>query len=486
MQKSRLLWGGVVPAVLLVVLAVLFLGRVPFTVPVWRAFPAVDESIPHLLLVGKGEDMPSTDLLAPLPQNPLMKRVGVLLPLLGRMEQFALLMVLEEGLPGVYGAFYPEIEDLASLRKGELPVSWAELFPRFRMEREEGGLALFIEGESGAFILRLKERMVLFARTLEELDLMGKTLEGEVSSIAASWSFNPGWSSHFRLYDAGHLGDILFMGGIETGGDPLVVEIAWRNGTEGHDLAWRFDGVGDLLSEWGFPQKDPPPAWVRSMTLPSPLLLTLGVNFPAEFIDRFRDGFNPDWVDDLDLSPAQTDAFLSGPMVLSLGGRSKLFLFSAPGAYLQLFDRGDLGREFVGRLWDESWSSISERREALEGFPFGGGVSRPFSVVGAARDDRIIVGLLDPRQVSQEGTPARLLPFDPAGSFLWFYGDFPELASALRKWVRLGEYARNVDFEVGEMKETLGRIEKLRSLGRLSLVLQSPFEGWAFWTGENR
>lgn len=490
MKKSRFLWAGIVLAAIVVVLALFFLGRAPFPVPVWSVLPAVDESMPHLLLVGEGEDMPSRDLLDPLevpfPLEPLRDWLVESLPLLGRAERYALLLFPEEGILEVYGAFYPDREDLASLNKGELPDKWAELSPRSGIESRDGDLVLSIEGQSRSFKLRPKGRMVLISYQAEGLDRMTGILEGRAPGLDVSWAIHPEWSSHLRVYDAGHLGDILFMGGFEVGTTPLSAEVSWRNGPEGHDLAWKCGGVGDLLSEWGFPEKGFPEVWSRSMTLPSPSLLTLGVVFPPEFLERFSDSLQPDWAQALGFSPTQSDALLSGPMVFSLGGRSKLFLFSAPGVYLQLFDRGDLGRELVDRLWNVSWSSLVERRKALEGFPFGGGVSRPFSLVGAARDDRAIVGLLDPLEVAEERTPARVLPFDPGGSFLWFYGDFPELASTLKKWARLGEYAGSVGFDVGEMGDTFERIESLRSMGRLSLVLQSPFEGWASWTGDNR
>lgn len=488
MKKSHFLWVGAILAVLLV-LSVFFLGRTPFTIPTWSVLPALDESVPHILFVGKGQALPSSELMDPLegvlPLQPVRNVLNDFLPFLEHMDQFAFFISLEEGLPGVYGAFYfQDDEDLVSLKKGELPPSWGEAPRDVILEQKEGDFVLSAGGSR--FLLRTKDRMILLADRAEKLERMARVMDKEFPGMAVAWSLHPEWSTHLRLYDAGHLGDILFMGGIELGTVPLSAEISWRNGPQGHDLAWRFGGVGEILSKWGFSKKGSSKVWDRPMTLASPSLLTVGVDLPPGFLERFRGSIEPDWAGDLGFSRSQTEGLLSGPVVFSLGGRSKLFLFSAPGVYCQLFDRGDLGRELVDRLWNVSWSSLAERREDLEGLPFGGGVSRPFSVVGAAKDDRVIVGLLDPLQVVGTSTPARFLPFDPGESFFWFYGDFPELASTLKKWVRLGEYARNVGFEVGEMKETFDRIEKLRSVGRLSLVLRNPFEGWASWTGVSR
>jgi hypothetical protein len=126
---------------------------------------------------------------------------------------------------------------------------------------------------------------------------------------------------------------------------------------------------------------------------------------------------------------------------------------------------------------------MKDRRISLDGFALGGGVARPFSLVGAAGDDRVIVGLLSPSQVDDRKTPGELLEADLTGSCLWFFGDFPGLTAAMGKWARFVDYARSVGFELPEAESLIASVRALASLGKLSLALKNPFVGWASWTG---
>lgn len=487
MSRLRAGLAGLVLAALL--WGVFFLWqRLPSRLPLLQALTLPDDSAPYFLAVGRGEDLPSPHLVRSLmgmakAADVLPAEITPILGFLHRMDRLVLSVTPDPAGPSFCGAFYPVREDLKELSRGALPRLWLER--GFLSSAGPGTGRTWQVQFAGRhnLLLRLNGRMLLLAGSLPELQRMEQNLTSSDPPPEPAWLVRPGWSTHLKFHDAGVLADVLFMGGIDVGERILSAEMAWRKGPSAQDLAWKLDGVDDLIATWGFSDPARASRWRTPLTLPSPVLLSLGIDLPAPFRDRFGPGREPGWSSGPGLSVPWEEGLTGGPLVLSLAGRSRLFLFSAPGVYLQLLHRGENARVIVDRLWQGKWSSMRDRRADLEGFPYGGAVSRPFSLVGVAGEDRVVVGLLSPSQVADTKTPDALLPFDPSGSSFWLHGDLPGLAAAVEKWVQLADSARSFGLDISGVEGLLTHTERLRSLGNLSLGLKNPFEGWVSWTG---
>ena len=170
----------------------------------------------------------------------------------------------------------------------------------------------------------------------------------------------------------------------------------------------------------------------------------------------------------------------------SLGGSSKLFVFSLPGFFLQLPDRGEEGTAFVSSFWNQDWGLLVPSVEPLEGFASGGSASIPFSLLGAARPDMVWMGLLDSESLRPDRLK-KLADYIPAlrespTALLWMYLDAPRLGAALQNLARVGKTAEKFGQTVGmDLSDMADMAAGLSRLGKVSAVFFTPERGSMEW-----
>ena len=129
----------------------------------------------------------------------------------------------------------------------------------------------------------------------------------------------------------------------------------------------------------------------------------------------------------------------------------------------------------------------------MEGFSSGGTTAIPFSILGAANQDLVLLGILDRdnlRSDRRKKLPDAVPLLKEKGTAVfWFHLDGARLGTALANLAKAGRVAermgRNIDMD---LKDILRASEELKGIGRISVVLPSLDEGILEWrrTPQNR
>jgi hypothetical protein len=180
----------------------------------------------------------------------------------------------------------------------------------------------------------------------------------------------------------------------------------------------------------------------------------------------------------LGFSLDELESFLEGPCLVTIGGRAEVFKVPLTGVLVQLPGRrGGVAARAVEAIW-EALGPIGANRASVEGFPVGGAISFPFTVIAAANDELALFGVSDVNSLGE----TEALTLEPG--ILWLEVDLPALA---RTWSQAEELRDIVGAEI-KPEEFADLRQWMERAGRLSLVLNSIEEGhleWQITTGGN-
>ncbi|NLB84130.1 MAG: hypothetical protein GX791_07780 [Synergistaceae bacterium] len=489
MRKGLVFWGAFLSGFALLALALVFMGREPEIRRLSAAIPAPPESAPSLYMEGEGKSLSFS--LPPIPAEekleirPFLKSLESLSPVLESAREAAVLVFRDErGLQLFFTAKYSR-DILKSLSDGKIPTLWKERSPYLTLEKQNGPLFL-LKGSFSPFPLTLSvDGGIVFIASSAENDLaMRSLLEKKSGGMKISWSVEDAWPNHFFLRDGGLASRLAVSEGLPVNPVQLEFTGAWREDEKGGKMKWSIAGLDTLLPSRILKMLRPV-SWEDHFFVPDPFLAGFGGNIPEGVARRIGTTELKGWAGKIGIED-RMEHLLSGPLMASLGGSSKLFVFSLPGLLLQLPDRGDEGMSFVSSFWNQEWGLLVPSVEPLEGFSRGGTASIPFSLLGAARPDMVWMGILDGESLRPDRLKklTEYIPVlkDPAGALFWMYLDTPRFSAALQNIARVGKSVESFGRTVGmDLREMTDAAAELSRLGKVLAVVFTPGTGMIEW-----
>ena len=489
MRKGFVFWGAFLSGFALLALALIFMGREPEIRRLSAAIPPPPGSAPSLYMEGEGKSLSFS--IPPIPAEekleirPFLNSLESLSPVLQSAREAAVLVFRDEkGLQLFFTAKYSR-DILKSLAGGKIPTLWKERSPSLDLERQDGPLFL-LKGPFSPFPLTLSvDGGIVFIASSAENDLaMRSLLEKKSGSMNISWKVEDAWPNHFYVRDGGLVSRIAASRGVPVNPVQLECTGAWREDEKGGEMKWTIAGLDGLLPP-RILETLRPVSWQDRFLVPDPFLAGIGGNIPEGAARRIGATELKGLAGKIGIEE-RMEHLLSGPLMASLGGSSKLFVFSLPGLFLQLPDRGDEGMSFVSSFWSQEWGLLVPSVEPLEGFSRGGTASIPFSLLGAARPDMVWMGILDgdslrPDRMKKltEYVPALK---DPAGALFWMYLDTPRFGAALQNIAQVGKTVESFGRTVGmDLREMTDAAAELSRLGKITAVAYTPETGMIEW-----
>ncbi len=490
MRKGLVFWGAFLSCFALLALALIFIGREPEIRRLSAAIPPPPDLAPCLYMEGEGKSLSFS--LPPIPAEekleirPFLESLESLSPVLQSAREAAVLVFREEeeGLQLFLTAKYPR-DILKSLTGGNIPTLWREKSPLLTLEKQEGPLYL-LKGPFSPFPLTLSvDGGIVFIASSAENDLaMRNLLEKKSGGMNISWNIEDAWPNHFLLRDGGLASRLALSEGVPVNPVQLEFTGAWREDEKGGKMKWRIAGLDALIPSHIFKTLSSI-SWEDRFLAPDPFLGGFGANIPEGAARRIGTTELKGWAAKIGIED-RMEHLLSGPLMASLGGSSKLFVFSLPGLFLQLPDRGEEGMDFVSSFWNQEWGLLVPSVERLEGFSRGGTASIPFSLLGAARPDMVWMGILDGESLRPDRLKklTEYIPAlsEPGGALFWMYLDTPRFAAALQNIARVGKSVESFGRSVGmDLREMTDAAAKLSRLGKVTAVVFTPERGMIEW-----
>lgn len=178
------------------------------------------------------------------------------------------------------------------------------------------------------------------------------------------------------------------------------------------------------------------------------------------------------------LSQPEAQSILTGPAVFSIGGRTQILWFDLPGIVLDLRERGKTGLKLVDRFLSETFMGIVPK--PVGNYESGGITDLPFSVLAAANDRKVVIGLTEP-SAEQNGDVKKLLADEKKSITGWLYVDFPRLGASIAEMPSVNILLGEDDGEQREDPSSRALQEYLSGLGSLFVVWDSVETGRASW-----
>ncbi|MEA3508401.1 MAG: hypothetical protein U9R40_05755 [Synergistota bacterium] len=489
MKKGLFFWFSVFVTVGIIAAGVFFLGKAPEAGNPVDAIPAIDTSLPHMAM-----RVHENQLEAGIPERfremageegaPGVKAVEKILPLLSEARETAGVFAWQENAPHLYFCSLLGKEDIESIEKGELPAGWNADGEQVKLEPSDVAGAFKLSLEGGWDLLLRPEGKLLFAGlSAEDLDTMKQVLGGNGERFAFDWNVESEWPAHMSLFDGGMVAQALVMDGCEVGNVPLSMEMAWNNrGSEG-DVRWKAKGLSDFAPE-DIRNILTPVKWSGEWYLPEPGIMSMGMAMPAEIPGTTSaDVVLPEWSELLNLDAETIIDTLKGPVLITMGGNSRMLMFSFPGFLMQLPGRGEAGKNLVMKLWEGDWNRFGLKPIPIPGFDVGGSSMTPLSLVAAARDDMAVAGIISPGDIGDpKPLPASVV--DSGEALMWLSIDFQRAADALETIASAGAIADRVGVTENRdinVEEVVSLASELRSMGQVTLVINDLENGGGTW-----
>ncbi len=348
----------------------------------------------------------------------------------------------------VFAAVRLDREAAASLSKGELPPSWEKILGPVGAVIKTGDKNSWeIRTRDSSLFYGTEKDIVLIANDREPFSGLIKIRSGSAKGISKKiWKKERSWPAHMILSDGG----LLFAGEERKG--PLTLHVSWRSrkadkesGKAG-EAVWRIEGLDKRISPI-FLKSLRPKTWdTANSIIPDPLLVSAGINLPD------LKGSPKDWPFPLGtigelgasmgLEDEQIQKILSGETIFSVGGYNKILWFSLPGIMVQFTGDKTLLAELIDAFWNKLLFGAEPK--PLTGFDLGGSTSLPFSVVGAAKDNTAVLGLLSPESLKEKGSLGTFLK-DNEKAVAWLVADLPKVGAALGDMTKMNAFMNEPD-----------------------------------------
>ncbi|MDO9508560.1 MAG: hypothetical protein Q7I97_04340 [Thermovirgaceae bacterium] len=493
MRKGLFFWFSVLLAAGIIGGAVFFFGKTPDKVlDVTRAIPAIEAESPHLFLVvesGQIEPGLPSQIIQKAEEGtrPILSAIDDLMPLFSFAEQSAAVVAWHSNEPVFYGCFLFPKEMAADLQAGKLPAVWLEKSSGLALDPSDKEGLLQLSAGSGrlVFTVRTEGNLLMAALSPEGIEKMSRTFSGEEKRIDPEFAVERSWPAHLRLFDGLLLAQAASVRGVEAPDVPVGGEIAWNSRGQNGEIAWSLNGIMEWVPE-NIRTKLVPHQWKELVYLPDPLIAGAGLSIPGGLEELTDEDFEiPGWILNSGLDRKSLAALLAGPLMVTVGGQSRVLFFSLPGLLVQLPGRGGDGIKWVEGLWASKWTGLGLTPKPLEGFSAGGMLSVPLSVVAAAREDLAIAGVISNSSLGKTVPVKEVVALGERKVLLWFYADFPKAAAALENLAKVGNLADRFGVNGSTTpEEIIAAVNGMRSLGRVSLVLHDIESGRGSWNND--
>ena len=489
MRKGLFFWGGFILCFAIIGLAIFFMGKQPEQRAITEPIPIPEPSAPYVYLEGKGDvfdfDLPEELVKETGQARPFLLAVQGFSPVLSYSQQGASLITWESNQPHLYGSALFSLATTQSLEKGEFPQEWKEIEEQISITKEEDG-SVVLMGSSGMppLYVHIDGGLTLLSTSREGLNLMKEVLNNTKDKLDMSWKVSADWASHFRFYDGGIFSQLLSLDGVEVSLVPFTFDAAWNENEEKGELRWKTTGIEGVIPA-PILERLSPIRWDNRIVVPEPLMLAGGLNVPDVAHMDIEQDLTEEIPEGFPFSSEEILELLKGPLCVTVGGSSKFIFFSLPGILLQLPDRGVAGVKLVNEFWSQEWRVLVPSIQGLEGFHAGGTSDVPLTVVGAAREDLAIFGVMQKDEIQVEKKISSTVPAlkNNSEAFAWLYAHGARLADAFDVVARASAMAGKLGSDIGVNVEELARgAEKIRNIGEISLVMPSINEGYIRWT----
>lgn len=468
------------------------------------SLPRPEENAPLVIITASRGEFPSvifsaladSATISPGGASP----VSALTPVIEAASRSALILTERDYGLSVYGAFTLESAEMAQLAKGALPPAWARHFvmPETAID-EDGVMRISSFGASSPLFIELSGNVAYVAdaksNILRTRDVLAKTALG----ADHEWQVEKSWGAHIFIDDGGVTGAVASgTDDVSARKNPLRLEAAWRSSGPGErgtepaaEAKWQLWGLENYIDD-AFSSCLKKFDWSgRDYFMPSPLIAAIGVNLPDPGKNGKMARIFPsvlrtiaEHLGQIGLKPSETQSVLTGPAVLSLGGRTQVLWFDLPGITVDIGGRGKAAHKLVERFWSETFMGAAPK--PVPGYPAGGATDLPFSIMAAANDDRAVIGLTAP-DVEMDINVKRLLERE-SSAVGWIYVNLPKLGASLSEMssvnALLYEDADSGDYNGEESSERRGTEALQQSLDKLGSVLvlcDAPYRGRAYW-----
>lgn len=359
-----------------------------------------------------------------------------------------------------------------ALAAGKLPASWLEYLDRPKaIQDARGPLAIVAANLQSPIYVEAKDRHAWLSDNLSDMDAMRGARTRPARGMKPIWSVAPRYRGHILVSDGG-----MIMASDGNPGEPLRLEAAWKAGL--HRAEWKISGLrrGSYKVPSAF-------NWAANMpVVPGNLLLSAGVNLPSPGKNRAK---YPLWAKQLagplskfGLRDSEIAQALTGPVTVSLGGRTQILWYELPGVVLDVPGRGRLANRAIDLFWQRTFMGIEPR--PIEGFTRGGSTDLPFSVIAAANNERMIFALAD-RPGGHNPEIENLLK-RTKHAIGWLYADLPQIGASLTEMASVNTLLFSEDEENASDNATLAVLsDALAGMRRVFMVWKTPGGGSIEW-----
>jgi hypothetical protein len=457
------------------------------------SLPLPEENSPLVMISVSGGEFPSrifrlfsdSATISPGGASP----ISAIIPVLAPSDCSIVVTEREEGL-SAYGAVSLSREEISSLASGALPKDWASLFTMPQVTSDDDGvLQVSSLNIPAPLYIDLLGKVAYLADTRADIDRIRDVRSRASEGITRKWSLGRGWNGHLLVSDGGVIGSILAgSDDIAARSAPLSLEAAWRSreasrGDQGasKEVIWQLQGLANYVDKTFFGDFKKYDWGGRDFFIPSPLIASFGVNLPNSGKDANKAPavikMFSDHLAKIGLKPSEVQNILTGPTVISLGGRTQILWFELPGIAVYLEGRNKAAHKLIDRFWSETFMGASPR--PVPGFSSGGATDLPFTVLAAASGDKAVIGLTAP-DVEQDDNVKRLLA-DEGSGIGWLYVDLPRLGASLAEMPSVNALLYEDEDRRTEERSTDALRDSLSGLGSLFIVWDAASSGRAYW-----
>ena len=463
------------------------------------SLPRPEDGAPLIMIEAAGGEFPSAafDALAysatisPGGAGP----ISLMIPAIEGAAKSALVVTERDSGLSSYGVLTLKSSEMAHLSKGAIPPAWEERFVMPQVAKDaDGVMQISSLNANGPLYVELSGNVAFFADTKSDIsrirDIRSKALPG----IDHRWRVERSWGAHMLIVDGG------VIGGVASGAeDPegrksqLTLEAAWRSSgfpQEGSrpatEARWQIRGLEEYVDA-SFTERLKGYDWSgRDFFMPSPLIAALGVNLPdpgknEKTASRYPAAIRAAaaYLSQTGLKPSDARRILSGPAVLSLGGRTQVLWFDLPGIALDIAGRGKAAHKLVERFWSETFMGAAPR--PVPGYSVGGATDLPFSVMAAANDDGAVIWLFSPD--AQRDSNIKSLLARESAAVGWFFVDLPRLGASLSEMSSVNAllYEDEGQENGDDARETEELRQALAKLASVLVLCDAPYQGRAYW-----
>jgi len=484
--KKAAPWVVAVTAVVVLLICVLCLAqRVRVRPGLLSALPGPEDGAPLIAVEAEEGNFPLLPLRLFAESSVVASDVSPLseaLLLFGEATRSALIVTERPDGIVFYGVMQLERKDKKALASGKLPKRWSELLtlPELVL-RNAGSGEIRAANLAEPIYFETRDDRIYLAGESRDVEAIRKVSAGKAAGMKRRWGLGGRAKGRVLLSDGGVLASMA-QGADAKKSEPLVFEAAWSSRSGEGEARWRVTGLDKKLNRnltRGIKAHD----WSKERTIvPSPLLLAFGINMP----NPGRNMANlPVWAKSLaenltklGLKDAEATRILTGPAVFSLGGRTRILWFELPGMLLDVSGRGKAAYKLIDLFWSRAFMGVEPG--PVGGFTRGGASDLPFSVMAAANEKKMIIGLTDSFE-SRSRETEKLLDKEKK-AIGWFFADFPMLGKSLAEMpsvsalLSLEDEERPVDQAAAErLRGTLDR------MGKLFIVWDTHNSGHAKW-----